>query len=254
LLPIPESLQTEGFTSPRILREPPLYYRAYCAIKQEIARGNLKPGQRLTDKDLAEYLGISRTPVREAVKLLIKEGLLVSEPNKGVWVFAPSARDLAQIYVLRAELEGLAAALMACNNDRLAIVDRMERIVSEAASAARETAIEKLVELNSEFHDCIVTGSANEQLRELLEPLRLRAVAYRYVSYRDPLRVEVSITEHREIVGLLRGGDPRHCQEAVRRHIYAAGWRLLAALGGNEEISGDPAVKLCTTRGQGSRP
>ncbi|MDI6895268.1 MAG: GntR family transcriptional regulator [Bacillota bacterium] len=237
----------------RITKDPPLYQKAYCAIKEEIAKGRLKPGQRLTDKGLADYLGISRTPVREAVKLLVKEGLLVSEPEKGLWVFAPSPDDLARIYALRAELEGLAAALTAWNDDRGLIIGQMEVIVAEAGKAAGQSQVDRLVELNSEFHDCMLAGSQNEYLRDLLGPVRLKAMAYRYVSYQNPVHVEVSIREHREIISLLRRGDPRQCQDAVRGHVYAAGHRLLKVLGVDEAMATEPAVRLCSLHDRGGR-
>lgn len=134
----------------------PLYNSAYLQIKKDIMTGRYQPGKRLTDKELADQLGISRTPIREALKQLIKEGLLSNEHNKGVSVFSPTLQDIAEIYVLRSSLEGIAAAICAGNERRKDYLYYMMEQLDISRKAEEAQDINQLVESNMHFHDLLL--------------------------------------------------------------------------------------------------
>lgn len=214
----------------RIAKAEPLYAQAYDVLKRDVMSGRYSPGERLTDAQLAEELGVSRTPVREAIRQLVREGLLVSEPNRGVSVFRPSARDVAEIYALRASLEGTAAALAALHPDPNSILEQMERLMSasEKAAAAGDTAT--ITENNIAFHDAIIDLSGSTRLRSILEPLRVRSFRMRYDSLSNPKHVQFSLVDHRQLLSQLRQRNPVAAEETMRRHVLQAGHRVVSHL------------------------
>lgn len=230
------------------LTKEPFYQQAYDALKDDIISGRLKPGEKLTDQGLAERLGISRTPIREAVRQLVKEGLLVGKPNRGVTVFSPSPQDVAEIYALRAALEGLAASLAALNNRRVQYIIQMEEVVEEAKGLAQTHDSTGVARKNTQFHDLILAASESDTLIKLLDPLRNKAILCRLSSMQYPTNLNISIKEHETIIDHLKKGDSLQSGRLVQQHILQAGRRLLEQLqeGG---LAGDyPILRLYQIR------
>lgn len=205
----------------------PLYNSAYIQIKKDIMTGRYQPGERLTDKDLADQLGISRTPIREALKQLIKEGLLSNEHNKGVSVFSPTLQDIAEIYVLRSSLEGIAAAICAGNERRKDYLYYMMEQLDISRKAQEEQDIEQLVESNMHFHDLLLRGSESERLKNMVEPLRSKSMLMRFSSLTNKQHSELSVIEHQQIFEMVRQGEMVKAERYTRNHILSAGNRLI---------------------------
>lgn len=197
------------------------------ALKEDIMNGRLQTGEKLTDQGLAELLGISRTPVREAVRQLVIEGLLVGTPNQSVTVFSPSAQDVAEIYAIRSYLEGLAAGLAALNQNRSSYIEKMMYINEEAKRLAQNQDTTMIARKNTEFHDLLITASGCESLVALLEPIRNRAYICRLSSLRNQTSSFVSVQEHEQIIKCLIDGDSHKTEDLVRFHVSRAGKRLL---------------------------
>ena len=211
------------------LSKTPLYDQAYRALKADILNGAFQPGDRLTDQGLAEHLGISRTPVREAVRQLAKEGLLLGAPNRGVTVFSPSPVDIAEVYAIRASLEGMAATLAALNPRRFQAIREMEKILASARKAAGDS--RGVAQCNTEFHEVILRASETTSLIDLLEPIRNKAIICRLSSMQYQINVEVSLREHAEIIRCLESGRASEAGQLLKHHITSSGRRLLEQVG-----------------------
>lgn len=212
----------------------PLYGQVYSKIKKNIVSGVYKPGERLTDTRLVEDLGTSRTPIREAMQQLVKDGLLISEPNKGVTVFNPSLIDAAEIYAYRASLEGTVAGLAAVNERRKHYLFYMLEELERSEKAFLENEIDIITESNLKFHDLIIEACGSERLKNLLEPLRLKSMIMRYSSLTIKKHTEVSIKEHRQIYEMIKNGNSKEAEEFVRMHVLSAGFRLINKFKTNE--------------------
>lgn len=202
----------------------------YSELRARFASGEYAPGQRLTEVALAADLGVSRTPVREALGRLLAEGL-VAPSSRGVAVAPLSAAEATDIFVLRAELEGLAARLAAEKQaagglapavlDHLdAATDAVEQAV--AAGDARESARANLV-----LHRAIGAAAGNQFLEEALRRVWDRIAVSTVANLSDPHWPGLISEQHRMIVSAIRAGDPVTAQQAAAAHIEAASTALL---------------------------
>ena len=212
----------------------PLYCRAYAQIRENILAGIYKPGERLSDMKLSTELGISHTPVREAVQLLIQEGLLGKVPNKGVTVFNPSIEDTANIYVMRAGLEGVAsgfAASLKPGEEKLNfLLFQLSEELSKSESAYKTGDAKQLAESNIKFHDYIIQTNGSKHFQDYIESLRAKTLLLRYGSLMIESRARVSIEEHLQIYEMIKAGRSVEVEKFTRHHILAAGYRILENL------------------------
>jgi DNA-binding GntR family transcriptional regulator len=195
--------------------------RAREAIRGLIASGTLRAGDRLAEAYLSTLIGIGRSPIREALRELEQQGLVVSSPNRGCAVASLGDEDAEEIVVIRAWLEGLAARLAA---DRMARRDfaRLEEFVDDLGRAcqAQPPSMQAIVEADAAFHASIVSAAGNRRLSRIwegLDPLmwllRLRSGEHHFRRVADRLA-----DEHRQVVDALRAG-PDEAEGAARDHV-----------------------------------
>jgi DNA-binding GntR family transcriptional regulator len=191
------------------------------AIREAIINGTLKPRERLMEIQLAEELGVSRTPIREALRKLELEGFIVMVPRKGAYVADLTFKDIADVFEIRAALEGLAAGLAAerITDDEL---ENMERLLVEKAEAIAENDIEKLVAADTKFHDALYRGSRNQRLTTIISNLREQIQRFRTTSLSYPGRSRRSLEEHRIIVEAIQSRDVQAARQAAQEHIENA--------------------------------
>lgn len=202
------------------------------AIRSAILEGRFESDERLTIERLAADLGVSRTPVREALKSLEQDGLVRLLPHRGA-VVAPMARDeLYHRYAIRAMLEGYAAEL-ACRRDgtNLGVAlgrncDEIERLAGNESGRARD--IRRLTDLNREFHAIIREGSHSATLIRLLDSLR-NPVAFTLSYWRNPVYRRASVASHREIARAFAAGDPKLARRLTEKHLLSARDQLMAS-------------------------
>jgi DNA-binding GntR family transcriptional regulator len=206
--------------------------RAYRTIRDGIVSGAYRPGDHLTAQGLAATSGISRTPVREAMRRLHAEGLIRFIPNRGAFVTHLDERDIFKIYDLRVVLEGYAAEAAAKEGaaEQIEALEALAREMAEAVDASPAPAIDRVAQLNNEFHKLIVTAAANPRLETALAsivemPLVLRT--FRRYS-RDELRR--SANQHLELVEALRARDGLWARSVMSSHILAGRNTLLRSL------------------------
>ena len=183
----------ENLTKLNLDEYKPLRDVVFENLREAIVEGRLKPGQRLMEVQLAEQLGVSRTPVREAIRKLELEGLVVMLPRKGAYVANMSLKDLIDVLEIRASLEGLAASLAA---ERITDEDikKLESIVEEFKDGINESNVEALLIKDVDFHECIFKSTNNKKLHQLINSLWEQVYRFR-VTYISDYDYTVNIIE-----------------------------------------------------------
>ena len=193
-------------------------------LEAAIISGALEPGSRLSEQALALSLGVSRGPLREAIRRLEGRGLLERTPNIGVRVAALSLQDLNEVLQIREVLEGTAAALAAVNmsDADIAALGRLLEAHGKQKSVAEGTGYYQESK-DFDFHFRIVTASGNQRLIQmLLGDLYYLLRVYRYKSSTKPGRALEALQEHKAIVAALKSRDPAKAEEAMRDHLRHA--------------------------------
>jgi len=204
----------------------PLWERIYRRLRGAIQRGEFDPGTRLVEQRLAEELGVSRTPVREALYRLEREGLVTKVPHKGIVVREQDPEELKEVLELRGLLEGHAAALAAKKGDE-ELFDELEEILKRSEEALEKNDIDELVKLNTQFHETLYRRCGNHKLLELIKDLRDQFFRFRTSILRIKGMPRVSIEDHYKMLELMRKGESQAVEKLVREHIGRGKERLL---------------------------
>lgn len=203
-------------------------------LREAIISGVLKPGERLMEIQLAEELGVSRTPVREAIRKLELEGFVIMMPRRGTYVSDVSIKDINEVYEIRTALDVLAAGLAA---ERITSeeLEQMERLLVEIAEYIEQDQLEKIVEADSKFHDILYQASRNERLKGIISNLREQFTRIRSKSMSYPGRLKNTLGEHRRLVEALAQGDAEIAQQTAREHLENAEQALLLELSQHQQ-------------------
>ena len=189
------------------------------SLREAIRKGVLKPGERIMEIKLAEELGVSRTPVREAIRKLELEGLVVMIPRKGAEVAKITVRDLKDALEVRMAIDSLSVKL-AC--ERLDENDKTE--IKQACVAFREAVksknVQAIVEGDERFHNTIYRASKNQKLITIAMNLREQVYRYRFEYVKDFSYHENLIREHDQITEAILKGDVETAQKIMKEHIY----------------------------------
>ncbi len=195
--------------------------QVYEKLGDEIISGELKHGQIVTECELAARLGVSRTPVRGALRRLAEEGLLEITTNRRITVVGVGTDDLVDTYNVRMRLEGLSSRLATermTDGDKKKLTDFVE--LSEYYISKKDT--EHLGSLDTEFHSMIYRASGNRMLCRILSELHRNIARYRRLSLSTPGRLESSVAEHREILDAILSGNAQLADELTSKHIEHA--------------------------------
>lgn len=196
--------------------------RVYTELLDQISAGRFSAGERLFEQALARDLGVSRTPVRDALKRLAAEGLVDATPNKGAQLISFTPEETASMYDLRAQFEPVACRLAVLRLDaddiqRLQdLNDRMHTIVANGHDPA------ELTTLNNAFHAVFVDQCGNRHLAIALQALFRPTIVTTTFRRYDPRALERSMQHHRELVEAARAGDGEWAEAVMRSHILAA--------------------------------
>lgn len=199
---------------------------AYAALRREIVEGRFSAGRRMREVELSEWLGMSRTPVRQALSRLELEGLLVVQPRIGLVVASLDPHATAELYVIRAALEGTAAWLAARHASQIEI-DDLKRLVVEEVTLPDEPAV--LYRHNLVFHRAIYAAAHNRFLVKSLAALHDSMALLGPTTLSTPGRRKTAEREHALIVEAIARRDSEAAETAARAHIreaYAARRRL----------------------------
>jgi DNA-binding GntR family transcriptional regulator len=187
-------------------------------LADEIVSGLLAPGQALDEQDLAERFGVSRTPVREAIRQLSASGLVQVRPHRGAFVALPTQDQLHDMFEAMAELEALCAGLSA-RNMTAAERHALEAIHQELRGLVHQGDPLRYHECNETFHGAIYAGTHNGYLAEMTLMTRKRVAPFRRAQFRTTGRLADSWQEHDLIVQAILRGDRQAAAEAMRAHI-----------------------------------
>ena len=198
-------------------------------LKHDIFSGLLKPGDQLEEADLAARFGVSRTPIREAIRSLVDCGLLETRPRKGAMVRVLTAKELNDLFEVAAELEGMACRLA---SDLLTLSGKkdIETGLEMCRVAAEAEDIPAYAQANLAFHAAIHKASGNAWLVDQLDQIQARINVYRLMPYEVVGRLEKSLAEHREISDAIFVKNGALANTLMRDHMMLQGARLPSLL------------------------
>lgn len=196
----------------------PLRDVVFNTLREAILKGELKPGERLMELQLASKLGVSRTPIREAIRMLEQEGLAVTIPRKGAEVAKMTEKDMEDVLQIREVLDKLAVSLASDNMSSTEIRDLEERMLQFEASI-KSGDIRSLAQSDVNFHDVIYRATGNTKLITMLNNIREQIYRYRVEYLKDENAYPTLIREHRAIVEALKKHDKQKATEAMRIHV-----------------------------------
>lgn len=192
---------------------------AYRALRDAIRAGRIAPGPHIRELDVARWLKISRTPVREAFHRIISEGLLVIGPWNGVMVAELTTKQLVDLYAVRETLEGTAAALAAKN----ATAAEVRAMLGMAAVESKERhEPSRLVVINAKFHQMIYRAAHNQYLLQSLTTIVDTLGLLRHSTFVLPGSIELARREHLQIIRAIRDGQAKRAEMLARRHVRRA--------------------------------
>jgi len=199
----------------------PLREIVFESIRSAIISGVLKPGERLMEVQLAEKLGVSRTPIREAIRKLELEGLVVMMPRKGAYVADLSIKDITDVLEIRAALEGLASGLAALRITDEEI-EELELTAVQFNQALEEGNVELMIQKDIEFHDIIIKATRNEKLLQISNNLREQVQRFRVMYINKTNKAKQLAKEHYEIAEAISNRNIDLAERLAKNHIENA--------------------------------
>lgn len=207
----------------------PLREVIFNTIREAIIVGELKPGERLMEVQLAEKMGVSRTPVREAIRKLELEGLVSMIPRKGAHVADLSKKDIMDVLELRASLDGLATVLAA---ERITPEElkELKHVLSQFAAYMEKDNVQGLIKKDVEFHEIIYKSSRNEKLIQIANNLREQIHRFRVIYLKDYSRPKELVKEHSDIFNAIESRDLEKARLSSENHIRLQETTILKAI------------------------
>lgn len=192
--------------------------QVFHAIREDILKGRYKENDELREATLGKELGVSRTPVREALRQLELEGLVKIIPNRGAFVTGISEKDVCDIYLIRSVLEGLCVQ-MAVEHMTKERIDELEEVLVLAEYYLEKGNMEQLTELDGKFHQILYRASESRILEHVLSDFHKYVQLARGNSVKTESRAQKSLEEHREILEALKENDAEKAERLANTHI-----------------------------------
>lgn len=196
----------------------PLRDVVFHTLREAILKGELKPGERLMELQLAAKLGVSRTPIREAIRMLEQEGLAVTVPRKGAEVAKMTEKDMEDVLQIRDALDELAASI-ACEQITAEELEDLQHTMHEFEKYTKTGDVRRTAEADVRFHDIIYKATRNPKLENMLNNLREQMYRYRVEYLKDEKNYPVLIREHKEILEGLAVKDKERVTAAMHLHV-----------------------------------
>ena len=196
----------------------PLRDVVFNTLREAILKGELKPGERLMELQLAAKLGVSRTPIREAIRMLEQEGLAVTIPRKGAEVAKMTEKDMEDVLQIREALDELAAKI-ACEQISEEQLEELVATMHEFEESTKTDNVKKIAEADVKFHDIIYQSTGNPKLVNMLNNLREQMYRYRVEYLKEEQTRNLLVSEHEELVKAIREGDVQKAQDISFHHL-----------------------------------
>ena len=197
-----------------------LVHQVVQGLEKKILEGTLKPGERIIEEDLCRTLGVSRSPVREAFRILESEGFVTHEPRKGISVSEISREEAADIYLIRANLESLAIYLAVRKQDP-AVLKKLKDCDQEMKKAASQNDVRTYFELNLKFHETFIESCENKRLVQLIKSFEKQVIRYRLEVLSVPDWTRSSLKIHEELIRAFESGDAEKAEQIRRVGILS---------------------------------
>ena len=196
----------------------PLRDVVFNTLREAILKGELKPGERLMELQLASKLGVSRTPIREAIRMLEQEGLAVTVPRRGAEVARMTEKDMEDVLQIRAALDELAVQL-ATEQITDEQFDVLEQARQNFENSLKSDDVKEIAQADVAFHDAIYNATGNAKLVSMLNNLREQMYRYRMEYLKEPGTHKLLLKEHEAIYSALKKHDKAEAGSAIRIHI-----------------------------------
>ena len=196
----------------------PLREMVYEELKMQILTGAIVPGTRMMEVELAKEIGVSRTPIREAIRKLEKEGLVTIEPRRGAYASQISTEDMVEILEVRQNMEGL-AAFFAASRMKPEQLTELKDVSEHYNTAVQVGNMEEMIKHDTRFHRIIVESCNNKILVQMIEQLQELVLRFRYIYYDNFRRAENMPEEHQLILDAIESGNAEAARSAADVHI-----------------------------------
>lgn len=196
----------------------PLRDVVFNTLRKAILTGKLKPGERLMEVHLANQLGVSRTPIREAIRKLELEGLVIMIPRRGAEVARITEKSLKDVLEVRRALDALSVEL-ACDRITEEDIERLLKACQDFELAARGNDAAVIAKADVDLHDIIVEATGNQRLQQLVNNLSEQMYRYRFVYIKEESQHDMLVAEHKEIYESIASRDKERAARAARIHI-----------------------------------
>jgi DNA-binding GntR family transcriptional regulator len=194
----------------------PLREVVFLALKKAILEGSLKPGQQISENKIASKLSVSRTPVREAIRILERDNLVSILPGRKVIVSVPSKRDIEEIYEIRSIVE--TEALRRITPDRKNLIRELEACIDEAEGLRKEGNLQEMAKANHRFHLAIISALENQRLQRFIDSLNDTISQFRSYSLTPEWALE-SENEHKQIISNLKSGNREEAVSILHHNL-----------------------------------
>ncbi|MFD1848883.1 GntR family transcriptional regulator [Oceanobacillus bengalensis] len=214
-------------------KQEPYYIQFYHMIKKMIFDGKYLPGERINETQLAKEFNVSKSPIREAVRLLEKEGLLVIENGKVV-VYKPTLKDVEEIYYCRMALESFAVKLVTklASDSELEEIQQTLQATEEAIKAKKDS--NTIINLNEQFHRFILTFTKNDRLQKQVNDLKGLINYFRVLNFKGERRAEEILEQHRGIYTLIKQREEEKAANEMIKHLELDVAHLLQVIANND--------------------
>lgn len=196
----------------------PLRDVVFNTLRDAILTGKLVPGERLMENQLAEKLGVSRTPVREALRMLELENLVELVPRKGAQVLDMSEKDIINILEVRGVLEGLATGL-ACKKMGAEGLAELKSLEERFEKAISEKALEEIAEIDEQFHNVIFASTDNDKLIQIFNNLQIQLYRYRMAHLKQDSSIPAIVAHHKGIIRAIENHDVEEGTTMAQGHV-----------------------------------
>ncbi len=196
----------------------PLRDVVFHTLRDAILKGELEPGERLMEIHLANKLGVSRTPIREAIRMLEKEGLAVTIPRRGAQVARMTEKDLEDVLEIRDALDGLAVEC-ACRRMTEETFDKLKDAMNAFLAAVESGDVRTIVEADESFHNVIYEAADNPKLGNIISNLKEQMYRFRYEYVKNDLDYTRLVEEHSQIMDGLKRQDVAYVKEIMHTHL-----------------------------------
>ena len=197
----------------------PLRDVVFQTLRGAILKGDLKPGERLMELQLASKLGVSRTPIREAIRMLEQEGLAVTIPRKGAEVAKMTEKDMEDVLQIRLSLEALSVRL-SCENITPAALQELKVAMEDFEEKTKSGQFVEMAKADVKFHEILYKASNNPKLQQLLSNLREQMYRYRVEYLKDAAIYPRLIEEHHRMYDALKEKDQKQAVAYVEKHLH----------------------------------